>query len=85
MHKLWIWQIVCEFQNYALIAIGEGIIIVNDHTLLAKYEGMIKLGWKWCESVFEGMKWNVPLIEEVAKAVQGNKIPTQLIINIDLP
>ena len=29
----------------------------NDRTLLAEYGGTIKLGWKWCTSVFKRMKW----------------------------
>ena len=29
----------------------------NDRTLLPEYEGTIRLGYKWCESVFKRMKW----------------------------
>ena len=31
--------------------------IANDRTLLAEFGGTIKLGWKWCTSVFKRMKW----------------------------
>lgn len=44
--------------NYnILIAIAKGIITANDRTLLSEHGGTIKLGWKWCESVFRRMKW----------------------------
>ena len=44
--------------NYnVLIAIAKGIVTANDRTLLAEYGGTIKLGWKWCTSVFKRMKW----------------------------
>ena len=44
--------------NYnVLIAIAKGLLFANDRTLLAEYGGSIKLGWKWCTSVFKRMKW----------------------------
>ena len=44
--------------NYnVLIAVAKGIIIANDRTLLAENGSGIKLGWKWCESIFKRMNW----------------------------
>ena len=45
--------------NYnVLIAIAKGLVIANDRTQLAEYGGTLKLGWKWCTSVFKRMKWS---------------------------
>ena len=45
--------------NYnILIAIAKGIVIANDRTLLAEHGGPIQLGWRWCQSIFERMKWS---------------------------
>ena len=44
--------------NYnVLIAIAKGIVTANDRTLLPEYGGTIRIGYKWCESVFKRMKW----------------------------
>ena len=40
-----------------LIAIVKGLLIANDCTLFAEYEGSVKLGWNWCISMFKRIKW----------------------------